>query len=96
MSLEILGISHIALWDTEGLMASLVALCLMLLFTNSNLYEYLILTTLWPGGQGHEYYPVDLVKALQSVLFFSALASPCLSRGLQIFTVCLPCRLAWG
>lgn len=96
MSLGILGISHISLWDTEGLMGSLVASCLVLLFTYSNLYEYLILTTLWPRGQGHAYYPVDFVMALHFVLVFLALASPCLSRGLQTFTVCLPYRLAWG
>lgn len=82
MSLGILGISCISLWDTEGLMSSLVALCLMLLFTNSNLYKYLILT-LWPRGQGHVYYPIDFVMALHfCVVFFSVLASPCLSRGL--------------
>lgn len=69
MSLGILGISPIALWDTESLMGRLVALCLLLLFTNSNLYEYLILTALWPGGQGHVYCPIDLVMALPLCCF---------------------------
>lgn len=70
MSLGILRIARISLWDTEGLMGSLVALCHVLLFTYSNLYEYLILTALWPRGQGHVYYPADSLGTALCVVFF--------------------------
>lgn len=70
-------------------MDSLVALCLVLSFTYFNLHGYLILIIPWPREQDHVYYTFDFVTALHSVLFFfSGSASPCLSRGLQIFTVC--------
>lgn len=69
-------------------MDSLVALRLALLFTYSNSYGYLILIIPWPREQDHGYYSFDFVTALHSVLFFPGSASPCLSRGLQSFTVC--------
>ena len=39
----------VSCWDVEILMDSSMALCLVLLFTYSSLYGYLILTVRWPG-----------------------------------------------
>lgn len=81
-----LGISWkhlVSLWDVEGLMDSLVALCLVLLFTYSSLYGYLLLTIPWPREQGPCALFLWLRYSTSISVAFSGSASPYLSRGLQ-------------